>query len=277
MRVAISTAFLLTVGSLQAQVVRDVRLLSEFQRMDPFGEILAVDKAVKPREILSPAVARNSFFSVQFAVTADNKASYFLAVQSYPEKVFRWKLYRQEYTRQGSAWVPDALVEEQPPYFQTMPDPTVNIPGQRTQTYLLDVWVPPETPSSGARLEVLVKSDTWRIAPMEMRILPVTIPKSVAGASAVSALPDAALSADATAAKALATFLAGEPLGMPEAEPRTLRAVIYRNALQDLALSRTLAEETAERCWDATANRKDMGAEWYLRVRDCLYRNAWKK
>ena len=49
------------------------------------------------------------------------------------------------------------------------------------------------------------------------------------------------------------------------------------NTEEDLALSRTLAEETAERCWDATANRKDMGAEWYLRVRDCLYRNAWKK
>jgi hypothetical protein len=277
MRVAISTALLLTVGFLDAQVVREVRLLSEFQRMDPFGEILAVDRAVKPREILSPAVARNSFFSVQFAVTADHMATYFLAIQSYPEKVFKWRLYRQGYSKQGSAWVPDTLVEEQPPYFQTMPDPTVNIPGQRTQTYLLDVWVPPETPSSGARLEVLVKSDTWRIAPMEMRILPVTIPESVAVTSVVSPLPDPGLSADATAAKALATFLAGEPLGIPEVEPRTLRAIIYRNALQDLALSRTLEEEAAERCWDATTNRKDMGAEWYLRVRDCLYRTAWKK
>jgi len=275
MRVILSISVLLTAGLLNAQVVRDLRLLSEFQRMDPFGEILPIDRAAKPREILSPAVAPNSFYSVLFAVTADPKTTYFLGIQSYPSDVFQWKVYRLSYTRSGGHWIPDKLTEEIPPYFQTMPDLASNVPGQRTQLFLLDVWIPPNTPSSGARLEVLAKSDTWRIAPMEMRILPVTIPNSIARTNAVPSLSDPDLSADATAAKALSTFIAGEPLGLPP-PLANLRAVIYRNALQDLSLSRTLAPEAAERCWDAIANRKDMGAEWYLRVRDCLYRTAWK-
>jgi hypothetical protein len=267
----------LTAGLSNGQVVRDLRLLSEFQRVDPFGQIVEVDKSPKPREILSPAVASNSHFSVLFAVTADPKATYFLAIQSYPAEVFQWKVYRLTYTRQAGQWIPDGLVEERPPYFETMPDPSVNIPGQTTQQYLLDVWIPPGTPSSGARLEVLAKSDTWRIAPMEMRILPVSIPESVGHANAGNHLSDVDLSADATAGSAMAKFVAGEQLGAPPSRPLTLRSIIYRNALQDFALSRTLAAEQAERCWDAIANRKTMGAEWYLRVRDCIYRTAWKK
>src|SRR5215216_5802229 len=150
-------AVVLLACSLQAQTVRSLRLYSEFQRVDPFGEILPVDRAASPREILSPAVARNSFFSVHVVVTAEAHASYFLAIQSYPANVFQWKLYKESFAKKGNSWIPDALVERRYPYFEVMPEPALNIAGQTSQLYLLDIWVPPETPSGTARLEVLVK------------------------------------------------------------------------------------------------------------------------
>ncbi|HUQ90385.1 MAG TPA: hypothetical protein VM120_01810 [Bryobacteraceae bacterium] len=255
-----------------AQTVHSLRLYSEFQRVDPFGQILAVDRSSKPREILSPAVARNSFFSIHVAVTAAPKAMYFLALQSYPPGAFQWKIYRESFSNHSSGWIPDTLTEERPPYFELMPDTEVNIPGQTTQLYLVDVWVPPDTPSSSVRLEVLVKSDSWRIAPMEVRVLPVTVPALPQG-QVVEPLPDVKLSADASAAKAMAAATSASPAPPPV----NLRAIIYRNALQDAALARTLHPEAAERCRGASSKQDRLGAEGYLRVRDCLYRTAWKE
>lgn len=245
--------------------------------MGPFGEVLAVDRADTPREILSPAVSRGAFFSIHAAVTAEVNTSYFLAVQSYPAGIFQWKLYKESYAQHGKTWIPDALVERRPPYFEVMPEADVKIGGQNTQLYLLDVWVPEKTPSGTARLEILAKSDTWRVAPMEVRILPVTIPIVPVQLEKPKPLPGVELSADTPAAQALAAFLKGEKMWTPAAEPLNLRSAIYRNSLQDLALSRTLDIAVSERCWDARNNRKGMGAEWYLRVRDCLYRAAWKR
>lgn len=246
----------LTLGVAPAQVVRSIRAYSEFQRVDPFGEIVAVDRAQTPREILSPGVARNGHLSLHVAITADPKTMYFLAVQSNPRGIFQWKIYREEYVRSGGSWIPEGLEEIREPYFAVMPDPAASIAGQTTQSYLVDVWVPPETPVGTMRLEVLVKSEAWRLWPMEVRVLPVSIPAGAGDKSGTPMRP-VDLPADAFTRSGAVT------------DPLTIRAVIRRNALEDEAL----AGQVTVNCRDA-GDRSTQGAERYLRVRDCLYRAA---
>jgi hypothetical protein len=220
---------------LPGQVVRALDLYSELVKIDPFGQ---VDTSHKPREILSPGVARGGFFSLQVAVTAEPKTIYMMAVQSNPANVFQWKLYKEKYSPEGKKWVPDKFEEMQEPYFRVMPDIDVQIPGQTTQVYLLDVWVPREAPVGRIRLEVLAKSDTWRVAPMEVRVLDAVFPEGVNGAAAGS-----------------------------------LSAVVERNQQQDAMLARTLPNE-GKGCYDAQPSFEEQGRERYLRVRDCLYWEA---
>jgi hypothetical protein len=80
-----------------AMTAVQLRVYSEFQRVDPFGNILAVDRAERPRELLSPAIPRNAYTSFHVAVTGPPKTMYFLAVQTNPPDVFRWRLYEEKF------------------------------------------------------------------------------------------------------------------------------------------------------------------------------------
>lgn len=233
---------LLLVVPAAGQVVRDIRLYSEWQRIGPFGEWVALDRGEKqttpPREILSPAVARNSYLSLQVAVTADPKATYFLAVQSNPENVFQWKLYKASFEKSGEHWVPSKLTEDRDPFFNISPDTDVTIPKQSTQIFVLDAFVPESTPAGRVRLEVLVKSDTWRVAPMEVRIQDARFPDVEARA------------------------------------PVALGDIVARNRKQIEAFAKTVDAPLRERCGAFQAQRATLGAEWFLRMKDCFFSNS---
>src|ERR1041385_4727377 len=79
-------AVLLFAGLLAAAFLRaqSVEVYSEFQRPDPLGAIVAADRAESPREILSPAVARNGFASFHIAVSVPLQTNYFLYVVTNP-------------------------------------------------------------------------------------------------------------------------------------------------------------------------------------------------
>lgn len=223
------------------QTVRSIRLYSEMQRIGPMGEWVQADRGANqttpPREILSPGVPRNGHLSLQVAITADPKTTYFLAVQSNPENVFQWKLFKAGFERLNGHWVPNRLTEDRDPFFNVAPDSDVNIPGQTTQVFVLDAFVPENTPVSRIRLEVLVKSDTWRVSPMEVRILE---PK-----------------------------LRPPPSGAPA--PATLAAIVKRNRAQVEAFASTLDDTIRERCFAFRSQQDMLGAEWFLKSRDCLF------
>jgi hypothetical protein len=220
--------------------------------------VVASDRTPRPREILSPAVARNAYASFLVSVTAPAKTMYFVYVQANPENVVSWKLYEVKY----SDGIPDQLQELRLPAFGIVPDAASGIPGQTTRLYLLDVWTPAETTPGGLRLEVLVKTDTWWVAPMEMRILGAQALPLTKGVE--RALPPATEPAFAAARQVLDAYLAGEELPAP-APPGALRAIIRRNALQDVALAQQkhLRPEASQRT----------GGEWYLRVRDRILKS----
>ncbi len=265
-----------------------LRVYSEFQRPDPFGHIVSVDRARRPREILSPAVARNGYASFHVAVTVPEGTPYWLFAAQNPEDTLRLTLYRERFVRRGEEWIPDQLVRVETPFDSRTIPSEERIRGQTTTAFWLDAWVPAQAPVGRIRLEVQLNvGDHWVIAPMEVRIRPARIPGH---AESEARLPLVEASADRSALQPLRAYLCGAAeSGATEA--MTVRSLVRRNAWQDVALARaleaTLGAEAVRQgilgaigasdlgAWcRAPGGPPELGAEWYLRVRDFLLRAA---
>jgi hypothetical protein len=279
-----AVVLLLLAGPVHPQ---SVRVLSEFQRVDPFGDVVAADRTANPREILSPALARNAFASFHIAVSAPEREPFFVYVQTNPANVFEISLYQELYVKTSAGWIPDALEPSKMPAFGTLPYLPLPIAGQNTVSYWMDVWVPKETPVQRVRIEVLMKIGLgWVMYPMEVRVTPAVVPSVEADSAA---LPQGIARADASVFGPFRNFICGGRESRRE-EKLSVRQFIHRNAVQDLALARSL--EAAERsdlrgevlkrlglgeraAWcKAPISLDQLGSEWFLRVRDLLYRRA---
>jgi len=279
-----AVVLLLLAGPVLAQ---SLRVVSEFQRVDPFGNVVAVDRTANPREILSPAVARNAFASFHIAVSVPERTPFFLYVQTNPANAFDIELYEELYAKTSAGWIPDALERTKMPAFGTLPYLPLPVPGQNTVSYWMDIWVPAETPVERTRVEVLLKvGQGWVMYPMEIRVTPAVAPPMEPHSAA---LPPATARADTSALGPFRNFVCGTRETTRE-ERLSVRQLIHRNAVQDLALARAL--ETAQHndlrgellkrlgfntradfCKPSfTAGA--LGTEWFLRVRDLLYRKA---
>jgi hypothetical protein len=252
-----------------------VEIYSEFNRPDPFGGIVKVDRPLVPREILSPAVARNAFASFHIAVTAPARESYLLYVVPNPVSACRVSLYKEHFVKTGAGWIPDRLTEvKRLPDFGVMPDPDDGIDGQTTRVYLLDLWLPPNADVARFRLEVQLKVATWVVRPMEVRVTRARVPDIPAGPD--RPLPAIEQPADAAAIEVLARHLSGAPLAMPP-PGETLRGILRRNAVQDMGLARSMDPgELTRRALDlfranTVFTSRALGAEWWLRLRDWLF------
>ena len=245
---------------------QSVDIYSEFQRPGPYGGIVAVDRSPAPREILSPGVARNGWASFHVAVRTPPNTSYLLYVMTNPVNACRVEMYKEHFAKTAVGWIPDRLTQLQRlPDYGFMPDPDDGVVEQNTRVYLLDLWIPPDSGVGRFRLEVQLKTGTWMIQPMEIRVLSAKIP-DVAPAKGEPVLPPVELPADYAAAGPPAS--ACGPL-------TTVRAIICRNAAQDMALaSQVVTSEALMNWWVSFNLPRVMGAEWRLRVRDLLYANA---
>jgi hypothetical protein len=244
-----------------------VDIVSEFQRLDPFGAVAPADRAWRQREILSPAVARNGHASFHVAVSIPQGQNYLLYVVTNPVDACRVSLYREHFVKSGDQWIPDKLQElTRLPDFGVMPDPDEGIEGQTTRLYLLDVWIPPDASPGRFRLEVQLKMGDWTIRPLEIRVTEALYPDLPAAAAGV-ALAGVNAPADAFA-------VSGWP-GQAPAPPDSVRAILYRNGLQDAALARAGGVDLRYRAveiwrFNSLFARRPWGAEWYLKVRDFL-------
>jgi hypothetical protein len=276
-RVAIILAAL--AAPLAAQTVE---IYSEFQRIDPFGVLLPADRGARPREILSPAVARNAWASYHVVVSAPPETTYLLYVAMNPANACGLHMFREHFVKTRGGWVPDRLTElAQLPDFGFIADPDDAIDGQTTRVYLLDLWIPPDSGVGRFRFEVQLKVATWVIRPMEVRVVAARIPDLRQTEDAVE-LPPVDAGADASAMAPLLGYLDGK-VARSYTKPATVRGIIRRNAIQDMALAAALDAQVAgpdalRRQWEdfvwsgARFLPRVAGAEWYLRVRDALYR-----
>jgi hypothetical protein len=272
-------------GVLLASALRaqSVDIYPEFRRVDPFGSVAAADRALAPREILSPAVVRNGFASFHIVISLPPQETYFLYVAPNPINACRIDLYKEHFVKTNHGWIPDTLVEvSRLPDFGVMPDPDDNIEGQNTRLYLLDLWIPPNADVARFRVEVQLKVGDWIVRPMEVRVMPARFPNiPPADPGKVPPLPAVQQGADFPALEVVREYVAGSPLRAGP-RPLTLRGIIRRNAIQDMALAASMDQAIVgpgaleRRVIDLLWNNfrsvpRVFGAEWYLRLRDFLY------
>ena len=253
-----SSRFILLLAA-PALFAQSVDIYSEFQRPDPYGEIVAPDRSPVPREILSPAVARNGWASFHVAVRTPANTSYLLYVMTNPVNACRVEMYKEHFVQTAAGWIPDRLTPLQRlPDYGFMPDPDDRVPEQTTRVYLLDLWIPPDSGVGRFRLEVQLKTAAWVIRPMELRVLSTKIP-DVVEAAGEPALPPIESPID---------YAAAGPPTRACGPLTTVRAIVCRNAAQEV----TLATPEILRSWWWSFNMpRVLGAEWRLRMRDLLY------
>lgn len=272
----------LVMGTLMAAPVmaQELRVFSEFQRLGADGEVIAKDRVERPREVLSPGVARNGFSSWFLTAHLPAGADYFLDIGQNPEDAVRVVMYRQHYNPNG---VPDRLEKVSLP-FQGKTAEAVHL------TFWMDIWVDANTPVQRVKVEPqLYTGGRWVIYPMEVRVLETRIP---AHQTNFWVLPAPEGRSDLATINAWRDFLCRPIPPMLQPKETTIRLLQARNVQQDVALARKLGRDKALAAFvraglkpeqAISANwcsapvdswRLGLGAEWYLRVRDFLYRGA---
>lgn len=278
------TALLFVLGALSCARAQEIHLYSEFERFDPFGQAVASDRDEAPREILSPAMARNGHLSLHVVITGPAGSNYLLYTGSNPPDIVQVKLYREYFTTCGEGYCPDWIEQQNTPTFGAIPEYRHDVARpamdkQTTRCYLLDIYAPPGTPPRRVRVEALLKTGIWQVAPLEVRIMSPIVPDSGASQLTVEDIAPVEAPSSSTARFQLLRYLAGLPAEMPPAILR-VRDIIQRNAAEDMVVARSLQEsrgapfpELNLLAWFPFL-RPGTGAEWYLRVRDFLYRMA---
>jgi hypothetical protein len=279
LRLALALAALAASGWAQT-----LRMYSEFQRIDPFGAVVAADRAERPREILSPALARNAHATFQVVIALPSGEPYSLFAVQNPVDAVQVAAYRPIYVQRGTAWIPDELEPLKLSATRQILNIARQVPGQTATVVWLDLWVPANAPTRRTRFEVqLCVGDQWIVYPLELRIVVPPIPIA---RGPLEPLAPLAAPAAASAAGPLRAYLCGVTRG-GEQGPLSIRALIRRNARQDVALARSLRSATlagdilaalggpqrAKWC-QTPGGAPQLGAEWYLCVRDALYRAA---
>jgi hypothetical protein len=254
---------------------QEINIYSEFERFDPFGKPVAQDYDMQTRELLSPAVPRNGHLSFHVVVTAPPPTNFFVYANQNPANTLDIRIYREHWVRCGNDYCPEWLTPQPSPTFGAIPESVRDMPDQNTRCYLFDIYVPPNVPPRFVRIEALLKVGIWMVAPLEVRVIEPTVPSPSAGRLPVreDIAPIEARSSD-TAQLQLLRYLDGLPPELPPGIVR-VRDVIQRNAAEDMLLahSRNIhAPELNLMAWWPYIY-PDLGAEWYLRVRDFIYRH----
>ncbi len=256
-----------------AASAQTVRLYSELQRVDPFGQVVAPDRGAPPREILSPRVARGAFSSFLVAIRPPQRGPVTIHVGQNPENTLRCTLYKAAFSQGLKGWIPDRLDPVPQPYVFELPA-SATVPGQTAVVLWLDVWVPPLAPPGRMRLEVQMNwADRWIIAPTEVRIEDPVVPKVTMGALE---LPPVNQPLDAVVFSEWRNrFCRSKQSGNPtEAAAQTIRGMVARNAAQDIAWAgkRRISEaRISENLCSGNRPPGATGPEWYLRLRTDLW------
>ncbi|HSR06849.1 MAG TPA: hypothetical protein VLM42_06845 [Bryobacteraceae bacterium] len=234
----------LTAGALCAQTVQ---VYSEFAQINDAGEVVA---PANPREILSPAVARNAFSSFQIAIQVPKGTKFLVYMGQNPDDAAKVILYRRRV---------DKLEPIELPYT-----------GESSQVLWMDLWLDPNAPVRRVKIEPQVGIDgAWITYPMEVRVMEPVLPNS--------AIPTQGV---ASPFEVMRGFLCGTKTRPLAGRVPAGAELLFRNAQQDVVLaaagSMPLREEMRKAMGGCSAN-PPADPEFYLRLRDYLFTPLWKK
>jgi hypothetical protein len=222
-------------------IAQTVQVYSEFARLDASGKVLAPEM---PREILSPALARNAFTSFQVVIAVEKGERWRLFIGQNPDNAVAVTMYREN----------GQMLErvDQP------------VAGEGAAVLWMDVWTARNAPV--ARIKVEPQLDyrgDWVIYPIEGRVIEATAGDGPWPAGAQE--PIEVMRGFLCAAKP--TTVPGPASGQV-----TMAGLRYRNAQQDLSLAATAPREELRKLFGACEAPASPDAEWYLRIRDYLFR-----
>ena len=262
MRSSIWLSAVAIAGTLQAA---DLRVYSEFRRIALDGEIVKADQGGRVREILSPLAVRGGYSTYRLVVEAKPGEEFWLYIGQNPDDNAQATLYREVHAN----GVPDALEKVELPYKGTVAE------GAKVATFLLDLYYARTAPVQRVKIEPQLHIDNrWIIYPMEVRVTAAVVPATRAAMGGYPA-SDPAQRAETPAFAALSESLCGTKPAA-QATDLTARRLMYRNALQDLALAGTLpAAKRLELLPDPKVHcgaTADLPFEGWLRTRELIYR-----
>lgn len=272
------TCVIIFTAAIACQAQR-VLVYSPLTRIDPFGHVVKADRGTaEPRDILSPGVPRNGITPLRLVVAMETPETYWLEVGQNPADTLRIKLWKEVFVETPQGWIPDTLQEVSHPYRGFASD--FKLPGQKAVSFWLEMTVPKDAEVDRMKVEPQLYVDSikdWIIYPMEVRVHPSQLPDGKRPGFG-GPLPPLTAPADA----ALHPVLCGSTEKTVAVGQLTNRERLRDYAAQDLrllkdrtqleALFLKVAGATDLKPWCKAPKTLPMGPEWYLRLRDAIYR-----
>jgi hypothetical protein len=221
---------------------------SDLAQIDKLGKVTAPET---PREILSPALARNGFNSFQVVVEAPEEAKWWLFVGQNPENSVKVTMYREL----GGSLMPVDL-----PYTSS-----------GTQVLWMDLWVEQNARVQRIKVEPeLNLNDDWVTYPIEGRVMEARIPQGPPFLPAAHPEPPAVW---------MRTSVCPLPPGGIDTSGLigggvSLADLRFRNVQQDVRLldAHAAAKEDVRKLLGGCDASPPSDPEEYLRIRDYLFR-----
>jgi len=225
-----------------AAAAQPVGVYTEFARLDALGKVLAPET---PREILSPALVRNGFTSFQVAIMAEKGEPWRLFIGQNPDNAVTVTMYRETGQRLEPVELP--------------------VEGDGPAVLWMDVWTARGAPVARIKIEPqLDYRQDWVIYPIEGRVMEATAgdgPAPPGSGDAVDVMRGLVCAAKP-----------GEEVPSPASAPLTIARLRYRNARQDLTLAAHAPREELQKLFGPCEAPPPDDVEWYLRIRDYLFR-----
>jgi hypothetical protein len=221
-----------------------VLVYSELAQLDAKGNPVA---PATPREILSPALIRNGITSFQVVVQPSDDAPWKLYIAQNPENAVGITLYRVNGDRLDRVAQPAS--------------------GSGAQVLWMDVTTARTAPVERIKIEPQLNyHDDWVIYPIEGRVVEGIAPNVPSGGGGTRG--------SATPADVAKLVVCGVPIPAgPTGAVATIAGMRARNAEQDRAISLLVGRAPlAPRYGPCPFNPPIDNPEWYLRVRDFLFR-----
>jgi hypothetical protein len=154
----------------------ELRALPEFFRPDPLGGIVTSDRSgAIPLDAVKMAAARGSYAAFHLVVKTEAPQACRLSLR-FPLSA---DLYREwfHFNAPDGKYYPDALIPVNTPYQFQIPDAENHIPGQNSQGFWVDLWIPPSAKPQVYRGTAELSSGSERkMLPIELSVLPVVVP-----------------------------------------------------------------------------------------------------